>query len=756
MSKYVKQFKVGNEIILVKDQEGRNLTNSVNERVTVNAEAIANVKTRLSNDEDTIYSVRNKANANEENISALSNRVILAEGDIDDVADSVSSLSSSLSTTNDNLDVLSARMDEFASLPEGSTSADAELLDIRIGDDGITYSSAGVAVRTQFADIKSAFHAVSYSAVAQAVMADGTLDTVSGYKHALISVNAGDVITVYGACLSGSAVLSESLGSDLFRVIYLGSSSTNTEKKAYTYRCTKSGTLAFSFNSNVANMAFITNEQDAVFVVDPLVYDNESSVLADCDDAPNNSLITVLTAGPSYVANLPSFISFNRNKEYLLITYKNSRGVYTFKEQLLMDVASGQFVARRRYNGTAWQSWSNLSNEGKNTYSIPAKMDYSLCSSTASATNLFVSDKVIPAGNLIKTFKFYAETSYPESFFYVIDSTTNEIVYKQWFEVKSGWNTININYLTKTNCIWGFEYITVKYGHYSTTALGSDYEFSSGLVLTSPVQQQYIGDIISYSVEAFSGERFVVPVQIECVSDSALASYDYRQAGIKEHPPIVCFIDDDCRSTFPSIWGEVLSVKDIRIGLACITSLIGTQNYMTLQQLQAYYQQGHEVYSHSYSHPDFNSESTNVNAVEEQCWKSKRWLKANGFDSDADIIVYPGGINQNSVSGNKKIAVAQQIFKYGVNAWGGVCAEPTNFGNVPRINADTATLSELEDAVDLAVSQNSMVVFMSHSYEMSADSASQIAKLKNLIDYINTTDAEIMPFGEAMHRIYGW
>ena len=89
MSKYVKQFKVGNEIILVKDQEGRNLTNSVNERVTVNAEAIANVKTRLSNDEDTIYSVRNKANANEENISALSNRVILAEGDIDDVADSV-------------------------------------------------------------------------------------------------------------------------------------------------------------------------------------------------------------------------------------------------------------------------------------------------------------------------------------------------------------------------------------------------------------------------------------------------------------------------------------------------------------------------------------------------------------------------------------------------------------------------------------------------------------------------------------------
>lgn len=65
------------------------------------------------------------------------------DGRISEISDNVGGIS-------EDINVLSARMDTFASLPAGSTSGNAELLDIRVAANGAGYPSAGDAVRGQY------------------------------------------------------------------------------------------------------------------------------------------------------------------------------------------------------------------------------------------------------------------------------------------------------------------------------------------------------------------------------------------------------------------------------------------------------------------------------------------------------------------------------------------------------------------------------------------------------------------------------
>lgn len=64
----------------------------------------------------------------------------------------------SINSVREDVNQLNARVNQITNLPSGSTSGDAELADIRIAYDGITYTNAGDSVRTQISNIHDIFN----------------------------------------------------------------------------------------------------------------------------------------------------------------------------------------------------------------------------------------------------------------------------------------------------------------------------------------------------------------------------------------------------------------------------------------------------------------------------------------------------------------------------------------------------------------------------------------------------------------------
>ena len=174
---------------------------------------------------------------------------------------------------------------------------------------------------------------------------------------------------------------------------------------------------------------------------------------------------------------------------------------------------------------------------------------------------------------------------------------------------------------------------------------------------------------------------------------------------------------------------------------------IDQAGYMTLDQLNALYDSGWDIASHTYSHSYMVGGGLTDAQIDEELRLQKKWLLDNGFVRGANHLASPGGqYNDSIVEMIKKYYFTHRTINtaYEFNP----PFDPYRIRIQNVIN--TTTVPSVQGWIDRAVARKQLLVLTFHYIVDPANASTKIlpATFQSIIDYINTANIDVVTWSD--------